>query len=290
MWVKLKQLIWQWRGVLIASPSVSILLIGLRLAGLLQSLELTAWDQFFRLRAGEAVDSRIAIVEMNESDIQKLGYPLSDEKLARLLSIIKKHQPRVIGLDFYRDLPVEPGFKELQAVFASTPNLFGIQKVTGSTLGLGVNPPPKLYELGQVSAADLVVDEDGRVRRNLLSVEDQNGEIILGLGTQMAISYLEAQGVELEVVDEQASKLQLGKGILIELDKSDGSYVRVDIGGYQVLGNFRNLPSGFEKVTMSEVLGEKIPGKFFRDRIVLIGPTAASLGDFFFTPYLSRTN
>ena len=290
MWVKLKKLIWQWRGVLIASPSIAVLLIGLRLAGLLESFELAAWDQFFRLRPSSPVDSRIVIVEMNESDIQKLGWPLSDAKLARLLSIIKQHQPRVIGLDFYRDLPVEPGFKQLEQVFASTPNLFGIQKVTGNAFGLGVNPPPKLNELGQVSASDIVVDLDGRVRRNLLSLGNKDGEIILGLGAQLALSYLEAEDIYLEVVDEEASKLRLGKGVFIELDENDGSYVRNDIGGYQILANFRNLPSGFKKISMSEVLEGKMSSKFVRDRIVIIGPTAASLGDFFYTHYRDRSS
>lgn len=290
MWVGLKGLIWRWRGVLIASPGITALLIGLRLSGLLQSLELAAWDQFFRLRPSEAVDSRIVIIEMNELDIQKLGYPLSDEKLARLLSIIKKNQPRVIGLDFYRDLPVEPGLKQLEEVFASTPNLFGIQKVTGSTFGLGVNPPPKLQELQQVSAADLMVDQDGRVRRNLLSVDNKDGETILGLGAQMALSYLEADNIQLEAVDEEASQLKLGKGIFTELDENDGSYIRSDIGGYQILANFRNLPTGFPTISMSRVLQGKMPPEFVRDRIVLIGPTAASLDDFFYTPYGNRSS
>ncbi len=290
MWASLKELIWKWRGVLIASPSVAILLIGLRLAGLLQSLELAAWDQFFRLRPLEADDSPIVIIEMNESDIQRQGWPLSDTKLARLLSIVKQHQPRVIGLDFYRDLPVEPGFKELQQVFASTPNLFGIQKVIGGASGLGVNPPPKLRELGQVSASDLVLDRDGRVRRNLLSIENKDGEIILGLGTQLALSYLEAEGIELEVIDEKASKLKLGKGVFVELDENDGGYVGADIGGYQILANFHNLHSGFPTISMSQVLEGKMLPQFVRDRIVLIGPAAPSLGDFFYTPYQNRSS
>ncbi|AFY58507.1 putative transmembrane sensor domain protein [Rivularia sp. PCC 7116] len=289
MWVKLKQLIWQWRGVLIASPSVGVLLIGLRLAGLLQPLELAAWDQFFRLRSSEAVDSRITIVEMNESDIQKLGYPLSDEKLAKLLSIIKQHQPSVIGLDIYRDLPVEPGFKQLEEIFASTPNLFGIQKMTGSASTF-VNPPPKLKELGQVGASDIVIDQDGKVRRNLLSIDSEDGETILGLGTQVAVSYLETKDIYPEFVGEEAEKLKLGKGILVELDKSDGGYVGNDIGGYQILANFRNLRSEFPTISMSQVLAGKMPPEFVRDRIVLIGPTAASLDDFFYTPYRKRVS
>lgn len=290
MWVRLKGLIWRWRGVLIASPSIAILLIGLRLAGLLQPLELAAWDYFLRLRPLETVDSRIVIIEMNEADIQKLGYPISDEKLAQLLSIIKKHQPRVIGLDIYRDLPVEPGFKQLEEVFASTPNLFGIQKIAGHINSSRVNPPPKLKELGQVAASDVVIDADIKVRRNLLSVVDKGGETILGLGSQLAVSYLKAENISLELVDGKTLKFKLGKGFFLPLDKSDGSYVKIDAGGYQILANFRNLRSGFPTVSMSQVLAGEMPPEFVRDRIVLIGPTAASLDDFFNTPYGDRSS
>jgi adenylate cyclase len=37
-------------------------------------------------------------------------------------------QPRAIGLDIYRDLPVEPGHEKLVQVFKSTPNLIGNSK------------------------------------------------------------------------------------------------------------------------------------------------------------------
>ncbi|MDY6898720.1 MAG: adenylate/guanylate cyclase domain-containing protein [Cyanobacteriota bacterium] len=290
MWVRLKKLVWKFRGVLIACPGVAILLIGLRLNGSLQSLELAAWDYFIRLRPSEAVDSRIVIVEYNELDIRKQGHPLSDEKLARLISILKKNQPRVIGLDIYRDLSVEPGSKQLAEVFESTPNLFGVQKVTGGNSG-SVNPSPKLKELGQVAASDVVLDEDGRVRRSLLTLENKDGEILAGLGTQMALSYLESEDIYLEVVDEKALKYKLGKAIFVGLKKNDGSYVSKKIlGGYQILANFRNLRPGFSTISVSQVLEGKMPPNFVRDRIVLIGPTAASLDDFFFTPYRDRSS
>ncbi|KAM3111830.1 hypothetical protein [Phormidesmis sp. 146-33] len=50
MWTTLKQRIWQWRGVWIIAPTVTALLIALRLLGALQLLELLALDQLFRLR------------------------------------------------------------------------------------------------------------------------------------------------------------------------------------------------------------------------------------------------
>ncbi|MEH1812298.1 MAG: hypothetical protein V7K26_21990 [Nostoc sp.] len=53
MWAKLKPHIWQWRGVLLAVPNITALVIAIRLTGLLQLLELAALDQFFLLRPQE---------------------------------------------------------------------------------------------------------------------------------------------------------------------------------------------------------------------------------------------
>jgi adenylate cyclase len=50
MWAKLKPQIWQWRGVLLAVPNITALVIAIRFTGLLQLLELAALDQFFLLR------------------------------------------------------------------------------------------------------------------------------------------------------------------------------------------------------------------------------------------------
>jgi len=146
---KLKRKIWEWRGVLFTAPTVTGLIIILRLTGLLQSLEWAALDQFFRRRPAETIDSRIVIVGINESDLKTIGkWPISDEILAKLLLKIKAQQPRVIALDLYRDLPVEPGHQELVKVFESTPNLIGIEKFVGNERGLAISPSPVLSRLG----------------------------------------------------------------------------------------------------------------------------------------------
>ncbi|MBA3922994.1 MAG: CHASE2 domain-containing protein, partial [Nostocaceae cyanobacterium] len=148
MWANLRRQIWQWRGVVIAAPSVACVLIALRLTGSLQPLELAALDQFFRMRPQSFSEDRIVIVEINESDVQASGqWPLSDAKLAQLIKTLKQYQPQVIGLDIYRDLQVEPGHQELVQVFASTPNLIGIKKVIDQPSGR-INPPPTLSQLG----------------------------------------------------------------------------------------------------------------------------------------------
>ncbi|MEQ8753343.1 MAG: adenylate/guanylate cyclase domain-containing protein [Coleofasciculus sp. G1-WW12-02] len=286
MWASLRKQLWQWRGVFIAAPSVAGVVIGLWWAGWLQELELAALDQFFRWRPAEAMDSRIVIVEINEQDIQKLGnWPLSDQRLAQLLTILKQQQPRAIGLDLYRDLPVEPGYQELVKVFQSTPNLIGIRKVAGDAEGTAVNPPPILDKLNQIGANDLVVDSDGKVRRGLLSLGTPSGEIIPSFSTMLALTYLEAEGITLEEVDAEGNQYQLGKAVFTRLNQHDGGYVRTDAGGFQIVSNFRNLRQGFQSISITEVLEGKIPKDWGRDRVILIGITGESVADNFFTPY-----
>ena len=114
----------QWRGVLVIAASVAALaLIGHGL-GLFQLLEWAARDQFFRLRPQETPEKEIIIITIDESDLQQIGdWPIPDQTLADLLQKLKTNQPRVIGLDLYRDLPEPPGHGRLVTVFKSTPQL-----------------------------------------------------------------------------------------------------------------------------------------------------------------------
>ncbi|WP_242058794.1 CHASE2 domain-containing protein [Microcoleus sp. FACHB-SPT15] len=286
MWTTLKQRIWQWRGVLITAPSVAGVLVALRLAGSLQLLELVALDQFFRLRPLEPADPRIVIVTIDESDIKKLGqWPMSDAVMARLLLRLKQQNPRAIGLDLYRNLPVEPGHQELVKVFASTPNLIGIKKVVKKADSNAVEAPPTLLQLSQVSASDMVLDADGKLRRSLLYLRTQDNQPILTLGAKLAFAYLATEGITPQEVDASKSQFRLGRAVFTPLKANDGGYIRADVGGYQILSNFRRLQHGFRTISMTAVLEGQIPANLVRDRIVLIGATAESVNDRFYTSY-----
>jgi len=286
MWATLKQRIWQWRGVLITAPSVAGILIALHLAGALQLLELVALDQFFRLRPLEPTDPRIVIVTIDESDIKKQGqWPMSDAVMARLLLTLKQQNPRAIGLDLYRNLPVEPGHQELVKVFASTPNLIGIKKVVKKADSGAVEAPPMLLQLGQVSASDLVLDADGKLRRNLLYLRTQDNQLILTLGAKLAFVYLGTEGITPQEVNRSKSQFKLGRAVFAPLQANDGGYVRADVGGYQILSNFRRLRHGFRTISMTAVLEGQMPANLVRDRIVLIGAMADSISDRFYTSY-----
>lgn len=260
MWTTLKQQIQRWRGVLITVPSVAGSLLLLRLTGALQFMELVALDQMFRWRPPEPDDPRIVLVTINESDIKQLGrWPMSDAVLARLITSLKQQQPKVIGLDIFRDLPVEPGHSELVNVFSSTPNLIGIEKVIKTPEGETIQAPPLLKQREQVSASDLVLDADGGIRRSLLYLRTPDNRSISTLGTRLALTYLEAKGIGRQPLNPEQTKFRLGQAIFTTLQTNDGGYVGVDDGGYQILSNFPKFQKGFRTISITEVLKGRMP-------------------------------
>jgi len=271
---------WLWTVLLVALCSSGLTIAASHLS-IFQSLEWLTFDTWFRFRPLEAKEKRIIVVTISESDINQLGqWPMSDRILSQLITKINQQQPRAIGLDIYRDLSVQPGTEELEAVFRSTPNLIGIEKVIGEE----VNSSPILKQQEQVALADLVRDTDGKIRRGLLSIELDNGQVQLGLATRLALMYLATEGIEPQFIDNTA-KLSLGKADLVPFNSHDGGYIRADDGGFQVLINYRGTETSFNRISIFDVLNGQVPEDLMKDNIVLIGSIAPSLNDFFATPY-----
>ncbi|MGK7926431.1 MAG: CHASE2 domain-containing protein [Spirulina sp.] len=286
---KFWQFLQQWRGMLVATPSMALLAILLRGLGFVQLLEWAMLDRFFLWKPPEAVDERIALVTIDEADLREIGeWPISDAILAELLGKIQTQQPRAIGLDLYRDLSVPPGTDILAQVFASTPNLIGIEKVTGDEFGKSVAPPALLKERDLVGAADFLFDEDGTIRRALLALRYEDGRTVFSFPVKLALAYLQTENIGLQPLDE-SGRVQLGKAIFSPLEDNTGAYIGADDRGYQILFAFRAPPcpdcSSFSLVSMRHVLNNEIATDLFRDRVVIVGVSAASVQDRFFTPY-----
>ncbi|MFB2922023.1 MULTISPECIES: CHASE2 domain-containing protein [Aerosakkonema] len=287
MWSKLKRQIWEWRGVFITAPSVAGLIILLRFAGLLQLLEWSAYDRFIGLRPQEQPDDRIVIVGITETDLKTLKqWPIHDDVLAKLLNKIKQQRPIAIGLDIYRDLPVEPGNKELVQVYNSTPNLIGIKKMVGGSSGPAVDPPQALQAKNQIGANDIPLDTDSKIRRHFLYISKRD-ETIESLALRLALIYLERKGIKPQGAALNPANLQLGQTVFVPFEANDGGYVSADARGYQILLNFRGPADTFKSVSLMDVLENRIPSDLMRDRIVMIGSTADSLNDLLYTPYSS---
>ncbi len=280
---RLKQWIQQERPVFMISAAVTGTVIFLRLLGGLQPSELAAFDYLLHLRPKEPVDQRIVIVEINEKDIQRVKqWPIPDRIMAQLLQKLNTHQPRVIGLNIYRDLPVQPGHEEFTQVCKTLPNLIGIEKLQDKT-SLGITPPLILNQRQQVGFNNVVVDSDGKVRRSLLYWHS-GGQVHQSLALKLALIYLQTQGITPQSATINSNYLQLSQRVFRPFQANEGGYRGADNKGYQILVNFRR-PGSFRTVSLTDVLADRVNPSWIRDRIVLIGSTAPSLQDFFYIPY-----
>ncbi|MBD2200728.1 MULTISPECIES: CHASE2 domain-containing protein [Calothrix] len=286
MWRKFQTIIQRTRSILIITPTVAFTVIVGQSLGFFNLLEWKIRDEWVRQRSLETIAEEIVIVSIDEKDIQSVRkWPVPDWALAKLLDKIRAQQPRVIGLDIYRDLPEGTGHEELVKIFRTTPNLIGVEKITGER----VKPPPELKKLDRVGLADLVLDGDRFVRRALLTAIDAKEQDTLkaGLATMVALKYLETEKISLESIDPQQQKFQLGKAIYVPLSNQEAGYADADIGGYQILLNWHGSEAAFRTVSMRDVLAGKIPANLMRDRMVFIGSFASSTNDFFSTPFSS---
>ena len=268
-----------WKTPLIAISCLNLLIIILTAGGFFVGAERGLLDRFFRWR-GTTPNKNITIVTVNDQDIEKFpSYPIADEYLAQALQNIKKHKPKVIGLDIYRNLPQPPGNEKLQEVYRHTDNLIGIKKIAGNK----VSPAPILAKKKQTAFSDLIVDSDNVVRRSLLSIEDKNGNN-LSLGTYLALFTLSQENIVMK--NSNQDEYILGKSLFKALDShSDGYWQANDFNGLQTLLNYQHQTKDFNQISFWDIYKNRIPTELIYNKIILIGVTADSAKDFVYTPF-----
>jgi CHASE2 domain-containing sensor protein len=271
---------------------------------------LQAFDHLRQYQPDEPPDSRILIVTVTEADVQAQSQKeprgsLSDFALAKLLDKLEAYQPRVIGLDIYRDFSVQGKQKNLSSQSQRSELLQGLarrmqqsdrfvavcQVSNPITKEPGIAPPPEVNP-DRLGFSDLVLDPDNVVRRNLLALDpppDSLCPAAYALSTQLALRYLAKLGIELQFTVDGSWKL--GKAVFKPLEARTGGYQNIDAWGHQTFLNYRSYHSITEiapQITLGQALAGQLNAEAVKDRIVLIGTTAASFKDFSLTPYKTQ--
>jgi CHASE2 domain-containing sensor protein len=246
------------------------------------------------LRLDEDPDPRLLIVTVTEKDVQnqnpqeRRGSSLSDRALAKLLEKLQPYQPQVIGLDIYRDFPVDPNYGDLKTHLQHNERFIAVCEVGGANEHSGTRPPPGVPK-ERLSFSDFPVDPDGVIRRQLLGMaKDEKSfcQTETSFSFRMAQLYLAAKGIQSKRTLE--GDLQIGNVVFKKLQPHTGGYHQLDALGFQVLLNYRSADSVAKQVTLTEILSNVIDAELpnlVKGRIVLIGTTAESFKDSFPTSY-----
>jgi adenylate cyclase len=260
-------------------------MLGLRWTGILQPLELRAYDALLSvLRRGATADPRITLVAVREADIQRHGTPLRDELLAETLERLLAAGPRAVGLDLFRDHPEPPGHERLTRLLREDGRIIAVMMYPGED-DSGVAPPPAVEneDPERIGFADMVIDPDGAVRRGLLFLGGGE-EARWSLALRLALAYLAPEGILLEGDERNPSVPRLGAATYPPLHGHAGGYAGVDDEGYQFLLTYPAGLAGFTTVSLGQVLDGDLAPEAIRDRIVILGTVAESVKDSFLTP------
>ncbi|MEL6938946.1 MAG: CHASE2 domain-containing protein [Cyanobacteria bacterium J06598_1] len=271
------------------------LLLALRYLGLFQLQEFQAFDQFMRMRPQELPDARLVVVTVTNADVEAQDPEdrrgsLADSALSATLNTLNEMEPRLIGLDIYRDYSARANQPALANALKEQNNLYAVCKGSDQDLTDGISAPPEVPS-NRVGFSDFLADTDGIVRRQMYSIAQEPAsscQSAYAIGTLLALDYLATEGVS-AAVDSETGALKVGDTSLQPLEENDGGYRNIDDGGYQLLLNYRSLANPeqiADQVTLEQLLSGEVSAEVIRDRIVLIGTkTNGFYADNWLTPY-----
>ena len=247
---------------------VALILLAMQRSQLAEALNLLLYDMVSAQRpAASAQRGPVTLVGLEEGDIQRYGWPLDDSLLCRGIDRLLQDGAAVVGLDLYRDKGVGPQQDCLRQRFRHNPRLVAIFNDAAGIRAVPGTPPERQ------GFNDLVLDDDGVVRRDLLHVGPPDGPV---------------RSFPMQVV--QVYRQQPVAPVILNripasawLEESSGGYQRADTAGYQLMLPYRQIGS-YPTVSLRALLAGQVPRRWIQGRIILIGSTAPSLRDLFPVP------
>ena len=247
-------------------------------SGLFYEMDNRLSDALYQERRG--TDGRIAIVGIDQRSLEALGpFGTWDRRiLAQTVSYLNQGdiRPAVIGLDVLLagetgtegDLLLAEAAGTGENVVTAAAGTFGSSLVTAAdgtfylddfTVKSFDEPYKALRDVTAQGHINAMYDKDGILRHQLLELGLPDGRVFPSFALTIARKYIQQE------------------------EGREAGLPPVDSRGFWYL-NYSGLPEDYsEFISIVDLLEENIPPEYFADRIVLIGPYAAGLGDQYIT-------
>ncbi|MDD2511545.1 MAG: adenylate/guanylate cyclase domain-containing protein, partial [Syntrophomonas sp.] len=259
-------------------PILLFLLIqGLVMLGFFTRSDLGLYDAFFRLKGASSPGDNIVIVAIDDSSISRLGPPAWPRSThARLLETLEEARAVSFDLTFNsaQEAREDQAFAEAiqkhgKVILAAK---FTFEEDENGDLVQGFEPPMQELMSGAAGLGfvNTPTDIDQKVRRSTL-VDVNSFEVpfpSLAIATAMV-----AQDIGYEELKLEAGCLLVGKK---EIPLSPLN---------QAMVKFWGPKATFKTISYADVIEEKVPPAYFKDKIVLIGSITPEDHDFVATPY-----
>ncbi len=258
------------------------------------ALSAATLNALFRVRGALAAPSDIVIIAIDDASLQRVSqqhgaWPWPRGVMAEALDKLSSAQPHAIGLDVIYAEASSPAADErlAQSLVRNGRVILPAQLYeTSRTSTEWLRPLPALASsakaLGHAHVAPAV---DGIVRSIQLSKADDRAERLwaFSLAVVQAADFTSSPEVK-----EEAGSLSFGAYRIPVSDEAaviNAAGVTV-IRGNEMLINFIGPAGSFTTFSFADVLDGKVAASAFKDKIVLIGATAQSMGDSRVVPFM----
>jgi len=287
-----------WAIAIVLLAATSGVLLDARAPGISRA----ARDWLLRARGPVAPPNDIAILAIDEKSVQRFGrFPWSRQVIARTIDALAAAQPKAIALDILFSDPTNPEDDEaLARAIGRAGNVAAAAQLIESSANGGPSqwllPLPAIaHAAAGVGHVNVQAEADGVPRQIEVRAADDHGQVLSSLAVE-AVRI--GDGTPQSAVAGAPHALLLGsRTIPIEAEPSPVMLAastgapRILRGGRMTI-DFIGPTGSFAASTYSlaDVLGGSVPpGRFLR-KYVLLGSTAASMGDRMASPFIHETD
>jgi len=242
-----------------------ILLLTAEFLGVFGGLNRSLYDLSFRLRGLVPADRTILIAAIDDQALMKLGrWPIRRSYYARLLDALT--EARAVGLDVILTEPSDDDRELADAIRRHG------RVVLSAAIQKGLEIELPLAPLADVPRGHVYVEPgtDGIVREVFHTIR-ASGAVLPSLSS---LVYERVRGTALN----RAAIPLIPKGTKTLIQR-DGMFI-----------DFYGPPGTFESISVGDILSGLYPPSFFRDKVVLVGVTAAGLEDRRMVPFTGDRN